>query len=84
MIFIIACLVVCLIPSVGMFFKPNAEAIGNEESSALPSITNEDGGFNTNIVSDPGRFFEQHFAFRSEIITADAEMRQKVFGVFES
>ena len=41
-IFIIACLVVCLIPSVGMFFKPNAEAIGNEESSALPSITNED------------------------------------------
>ena len=36
-IFIIACLVVCLIPSVGMFFKPNAEAIGNEESSALPA-----------------------------------------------
>lgn len=80
-IFIIACLVVCLIPSVGMFFKPNAEAIGNEESSALPSITNEDGSFNTNILSDLGNYFEQHFAFRSEIITADAEIQSKVFGV---
>ena len=57
-IFIIACLVVCLIPSVGMFFKPNVEAIGNEESSALPSITNEDGSFNTNILSDLGNYFE--------------------------
>lgn len=80
-IFIIACLVVCLIPSAGMFFKPNAEAIGNEESSALPSITNEDGSFNTNILSDLGDYFEQHFAFRSEIITADAEIQSEIFGV---
>lgn len=80
-IFIIACLVVCLIPSVGMFFKPNAEAIGNEESSALPSIMNEDGSFNTNILSDLGDYFEQHFAFRSEIITTDAVIQSKVFGV---
>lgn len=80
-LFVVACLVVCLIPSVGMLFKPTTEAIGNEEVQTIPSFTNADGSFNTNILSDLGDYFEQHFAFRSQIITADAEIQSKVFGV---
>lgn len=81
LIFIIACLVVCLIPSVGMFFWPNTQAIGNEKITTVPSFTNEDGSFNESILSELGAYFEQHFAFRPEIITADADIQSDVFGV---
>ena len=81
MVFIIACLVVCLIPSIGMFFCPTTQRIGNEQSLPFPSFVKEDGSFNTDILSDLGKYFEQHFAFRSESITADAAIQSKIFGV---
>lgn len=81
MTFIIACLVACLIPSVGMFFWPNTQVIGNEKVLTMPSIVNEDGSFNTNILSDLGAYFEQHFAFRAQAITADADIQSNVFHV---
>lgn len=80
-LFVVACLVVCLIPLAGMLVKPTTQAIGNEKTLAMPSLFNEDGSFNTNILSDLGRYFEQHFALRSEIITADALIQSNLFGV---
>lgn len=80
-IFIAACLAVCLIPSLGMMVKPTTGPIGNEQSLAAPNITNEDGSFNTNILSDWGKYFEQHFGFRPDFITLDAFIQGSVFGV---
>lgn len=80
-IFIAACVVVCLTPSVGMLVRPTTEPVGNEQMLSAPSFVNEDGSFNTNILSDLGEYFEQHFAFRPEIITADAIVQSNLFGV---
>lgn len=81
LVFIIACLMVCLIPSVGMFFWPNTQVIGNEKVTTVPDLVNEDDSFNENVLSELGAYFEQHFAFRPEVITADADIQSDVFGV---
>ena len=78
--FTVLCLCLCLVPSVGMIFRPSNEVIGNERQSAPPSFTNEDGSFNTEFFTGLGEYFEQHFAFRSELITADAGVMAGVFG----
>ena len=80
-IFIAAALVLCMIPSVCMIFARSDETIGNEMAVALPSITNKDGSFNVNILEDSGNYFEAHYAFRPQLITADARVQANVFKV---
>lgn len=81
LVFITACLAVCLVPSLGMIAKPTTQPVGNEQSLDLPRAMEEDGVFNANILSDLGKYFEQHFAFRPDIITADAVIQSSIFGV---
>ena len=81
LLFIIPCLLVCLIPSVGMIFHPTNERIGNETVTAPPSISTEDGGFNSEFLPQAGTYFEKHFAFRPEAITLDAKLQASVFRV---
>lgn len=80
LIFTALCLILCMIPSVGMFFRPTTEAIGNERQVGLPSFTDRDGSFNTGYFTGLGAYFEQHFALRSEMITADAGIMSGIFG----
>lgn len=79
--FVTLALVVCMVLSVGMFFRPTTEPIGNERRAVMPSLTTEDGTFNTGFMQQLGEYFEKSFAFRPEIITADAWIKSKVFGV---
>lgn len=81
LMFVVACVIVCLVPSVGMLVKPTIEPVGNEQMLPVPSAVNEDGSFNADVLSDWGEYFEQHFAFRPEAITADATIQGNVFGV---
>ena len=81
LLFTALCLLLCIVPSVGMILRPTTESIGNERAVALPSFTNEDGAVNTEFFTDLGKYFEQHFAFRAEAITADAAIMGGVFGV---
>ena len=71
-VFIALCLCVCMVLSVGMLFRPTTEPIGNEKRATLPSLFTEDGAFNTDYMTEIGEYFEKSFAFRPEIITADA------------
>lgn len=61
--------VLCLIPSVGLLFG-GGEVSSDADAAPAPSLTNEDGGFNVKVMSDAGDWFEDHFAFRNEYITA--------------
>lgn len=80
-IFIIICFVMCMIPSVCMLFAGSEETIGNEKTVPAPSLTNDDGSLNTNILSDAGNYFEHHYAFRPQLITADAKVQSGIFNV---
>ena len=72
--FVALCLILCMIPSVGMIFHPTTEPLGNEREVKLPSLTAEDGSLNTEFFTQLGKYFDRHFAFRAEALTADAEI----------
>ena len=78
-IFTVFCVAVCLVPSVGMLFRPTDEPIGNERQTAAPSVTKKDGSFNFNYFNELGGYYEKHFAFRPEMIQADAAIQSKAF-----
>lgn len=80
LIFTILCLVLCMIPSVGMIFAPTTERLGNEQQVQLPSLTDRDGALNTDYFTQLGRYFNQRFAMRREALTADAGVMAGVFG----
>lgn len=44
-----------------------------------PSIVNEDGTFNLKFISQYGEYFEQHFAFRPQLVTANALISSTIF-----
>ena len=72
-IFTAAALIVCLLPSVCMIFAKSDETIGNETEVKFP------GELTENILEDMGDWFEHHYAFRPQLITADAEIQAGVF-----
>ena len=78
-VFIAACMAVCAFPSLGMAFAPESKPIGNEKETKLPSFTNADGSINTSFPTQLGEYFEKHFAFRPEAISADARIRSSLF-----
>ena len=80
-IFIGAFLVICLIPLVCMLFAKSDEPVGNETRVSLPGWKTEDGRVNTEILGEFGNWFEHHFAFRPQLITADAKIQKTVFQV---
>ena len=84
LLYIIVALAVCMIPSVGMIFRPTTETTENKEMAQWPSVTEEDGSFNENYMEDAGEYFEDHFAFRPELVSADARIRGEIFGVSAS
>ena len=80
-VFIALCLVVCIVPSVGLLGSSGSESIGNETKATPPQLQNSDGSFNTQFLPEMGAYFEKVFAFRPQAITADAEIQANVFGV---
>ena len=78
-VFIAACMAVCAFPSLGMAFAPESKPIGNEKETKLPSFTNADGSINTSFPTQLGEYFEKHFAFRPEAISADARIQSSLF-----
>lgn len=78
--FVAACAAVCLVPLVGMAWAPTTATTENRELAAVPALV-EDGAVNTGYLSDWGAYFEDRFAFRNELVSANAELRSALFGV---
>ena len=66
-----------LIPFVCTFFVPTTKTTENKELAAFPSLT-EDGKWNVSFFSDLGAYFEDHFAFRQQLVTANAKLRSSL------
>lgn len=72
-VFIVLCIVILLIPFAGMAVAPTMTTTENKEMMALPEI-------NVDYMSDMGDYFQEHFAFRQEMVSANAAIYGKVFG----
>ncbi len=71
-------LLLCLLPLAGMAVRPTTETTENTELASLPRLYGQDG-WNEEFLSDLGEYFTDHFAFRQELVTADARLRGGLF-----
>ena len=63
----------CLAPSLGLLFG-GAEATPREDAAKAPELLGQDGAPNIRVMSDAGEWFEDHFAYRNEWVTAAARL----------
>ena len=71
---------VCLTPLVGMGLTKEEASSENRTLSAFSALKTEEG-LNVNWLSDAGDYFQDHFAFRNELVTANALVNGKIFQV---
>ncbi len=81
LIFMIACLAVCLLPFAGMAVWPTTVSTENKAMSEFPDLKDAKGSLNLNFFKELEEYFNEHFAFRNELIFADAKIQTMVFGV---
>lgn len=79
-VFIAVCLVICIVPSAGMIVARTDTTTENREMAEFPAL-GMDGKININYMEELGEYFEDHFAFRNQLVTADSIIQSKVFGV---
>ena len=78
--FLIACLLLCLIPSVGLLLFPTTQTTENRAMAQMPELI-RDGQVNTDYFDDFGDYFNEHMGLRNVAITADARIQETLFGV---
>lgn len=77
-IFIGICLAILIIPLAGMSFWMSNTTSENTPLAKWPSLI-EEGHINMNFLSQAGEFFEDHFAFRQDLITANSLIQTSLF-----
>ena len=80
-VYIAVIFIICLIPFAGMLWHPTTQAIGNGTLTPAPALTREDGSFNTEVLSDLQDYINDHFAYRPELVSANAILKGKVFSL---
>lgn len=83
LIYIAAVLIFVLIPFAGMSVAATNETTENKELVEFPELRRE-GTWNSNFLGDLGVYFEEHFAFRQELVAANALLRGRLLGVSAS
>lgn len=72
--------VICLCPLLGMLFVKEEASSENRELAEFPKLKTEEG-VNVEWLSQAGDYFQEHFAFRNELVTANALLHGKILGV---
>lgn len=78
--FVFICLLICIIPFIGMAVIPTKTTTENKVLATFPKIK-EGKKWNSNWLSEAGLYFEDHFAFRPYLVTVDSEIQSRIFGV---
>lgn len=78
--FVGLCLAVCLTPLAGMSFRPTTVSTENRTLSAFPAVR-ENGRLNLGFFQQFEQYFNEHFAFRNELVYADSVIQAKLFQV---
>lgn len=79
-IFVTICLIICLIPFVGMTVARTESTTENKTLAEMPEFT-EEGRLNTEYLQQMGEYFEDHFAFKNQLVTVDSNIQSRLFGV---
>lgn len=79
-IFVAICMVLCMIPSVGMLFFPTTRTTENRAMAAAPKLLTEDGSLNKSFIQDFESYFTEHIALRNPMIFMDAKIQAGIFG----
>lgn len=73
-------LFLCLIPSLGLLSGHQEASSENRTLSGLPVLKGEDG-WNSRYLQQMGDYFQEHFAFRNELVTANAWIFDNIGGI---
>ena len=79
--FTVICLMICLVPSVGMLIAPTLTSSENRKMTGFPSLADEEGGINRDYFRQFENFYNEHAALRNQLIFADAKIQADLFGV---
>lgn len=79
-IYIGICLIFCVLPFAGMTIYRTDTTTENKTLAAFPELKKE-GSVNWKYFNELSMYFEDHFAFRQELVSADAVIQSKVFQV---
>ena len=72
LIYCILFFAICLCPSLGMLVTKQETSSENRQLSEFPSPKTEEGNINVEWLSQAGDYFQEHFAFRNELVTGNA------------
>lgn len=72
LIYCILFFAICLCPSLGMLVTKQEASSENRQLSEFPSPKTEEGKINVEWLSQAGDYFQEHFAFRNELVTGNA------------
>lgn len=70
-VYIVLVMIILLAPFAGMSFWATDETTENRELREFPSLS-EKGGFNIEYLEELGAYFEDHLAFRPQMLTTNA------------
>lgn len=73
--FLVLAAFICLVPFVGMIWAQTDSTTENRELAPLPALQGDDGSFNFDFLTDAGTYFEDHFAYRNQLVSANARIR---------
>lgn len=76
-----AFLAACFIPGVGMFFQKETHTAANQILAPAPKMRQPDGSWNPDVLKETTDYVADHFAFRQELITANAALDAALFAV---
>lgn len=79
LLYVILIFGVCLAPLAGMVMPYRQDKAGHEEKADFPELSLKEGGLNVQWLSQAGNYFQEHFAFREELVTANALLLGDVF-----
>lgn len=78
-LYIAAFFAVCLVPFAGIAVTGQESSSENRTLAEFPQLKTEEG-INVQWLSDAGEYFQDHFAFRNELVTANALINGKILG----
>ncbi|MGN0468500.1 MAG: hypothetical protein ACI4GY_07245 [Acutalibacteraceae bacterium] len=77
-LFIVVFVVVSILPFAAMPFVQSETNTEKRTLAAFPSIKDSDG-INTDYFNQLGEYFDDHFAFRQQIVSLDSIIQSKIF-----
>lgn len=77
-VYTVCIFVILILPFAGMSVAPTTETTENKELAELPALYAE-GEWNPQFLSELGLYFEDHFAFRPMMVTANARLWSGIF-----